>query len=262
MNKSDTYALVTGASSGIGWHIAMDLAAKGYGIVAVSNQAEQLGNLKSELEGSFQIRVLTLDLDLSKSNAADDVFIFCQDHKLEVEVLVNNAGIMVYGEVVETDMEKVKEILHLHMHTPALLCRLFGGLMQERQMGFILNISSISAVMPYPMISLYGPTKAFLRKFTRALRYEMNEKGVHVSCLIPGATATALYNTDHINVPLAMRFGIMKSAAEVAKKGLKAMFRNRPIRIPGIINKFVVYIFPLIPACLIRAIYKRQLKRN
>ena len=266
MKEELKYALVTGASSGIGWHIAKELAARGYGIIAVSNQEEQLADLKSELEGSFQIKVQILDLDLSRSDAATEVFAFCQDNNLQVEVLVNNAGMMIYGEVVNTDFHKVNEILQLHMHTPVLLSRLFGKQMQENHKGYILNLSSISAVMPYPTISLYGPTKTFLRKFTRAMRHEMKEAGVFVTCLLPGATATALYDTKHLNVPMAMRLRIMKRPEDVARKGVKALLNNRPIRIPGMVNKFVVYFFPLIPSCLIGWIYKRvkkrELKRN
>lgn len=266
MKEEVKYALVTGASSGIGWHIAKELAARGYGIVAVSNQGEQLAELKSELEESYQIKVQILDLDLSRSEAATEVFAFCQENKLEIEVLVNNAGMVAYGDVVETDVEKVRAISTLHMNTPVLLCRLFGKQMQKNQKGYILNVSSISAVMPYPTIPLYGPTKTFLRKFTRALRYEMKRNKVHVTCLLPGATATALHDPEKVNLSLAIRLGVMKKPANVARAGIQALFNNRPVRIPGLLNKFVVYFFPLIPGSLIYAIYKgvkkRELKRS
>lgn len=250
------YALVTGASSGIGWHMARELAARGYGIVAVSNQPHQLADLKSELERHFRIGVLTLELDLSDQNAASVVFGFCRDQKLPVEVLVNNAGMMHYGELVNTREVIIRSMLNLHMHTPAMLCRLFGESMQENQKGYILNVSSISAAMAYPKISLYGPTKTFLRRFTRALRHEMKGAGVHVTCLIPGATNTALYDTSRINVSLAIKLHLMKKAEDVARAGVKALFRNRAVRIPGTLNKLVVFLFPLIPAFVIARVYK------
>ena len=183
--SSSIHAIVTGASSGIGWHISRELAARGYDLIAVSNQAQQLKDLKVELESQFRARVHTLNQDLSLPGAADAVYNYCRQRNLEVEVLVNNAGMMIYGEVVGTEEEKVSSILHLHMHTPVMLCRLFGKEMQDKQKGYILNISSISAVMPYPTISLYGPTKSFLRKFSRALRFELKGSGIHVTCLIP-----------------------------------------------------------------------------
>jgi len=262
MSESLKYALVTGASSGIGRHLSMEFAARGYGIAAVSNQGKQLADLKSELESLYKIRVHTLDIDLSSSEAAAEVFSFCRENKLQVEVLVNNAGMMIYGEVVETEVDRISAILQLHMYTPVLLSRLFGEQMLENQRGYILNVSSISAVMPYPTISLYGPTKTFLRKYSRALRHELRGKGIHVTCLIPGATATSLFNTEHINVPRAIRLGIMKRPGDVAKAGVRALMRDRPVRIPGLLNKFVVRIFPLLPSCLIGWIYKQVKKRE
>jgi short-subunit dehydrogenase len=143
-----------------------------------------------------------------------------------------------------------------------MLCRLFGKEMQDKQKGYILNISSISAVMPYPTISLYGPTKSFLRKFSRALRFELKGSGIHVTCLIPGATATALIKAENVNIPLAIRLGVMKKPERVARVGVSALFKNRSIRIPGMLNTFVVYFFPLIPSYLIEGIYKRVKKKS
>lgn len=256
MSGSPTYAVVTGASSGIGWHIAGELAARGYGIVAVSNQPSALRDLKSALEEKNQVDILTLELDLATHDAASQLHKFCMEQKLKVEVLVNNAGMMHYGEVVNAREDLVRSMLNLHMHTPVMLCRLFGKSMYEDQHGYILNVSSISAVMPFPKISLYGPTKGFLRKFTRALRHEMKPFGVHVTCLVPGATDTALYDTSRINVSLAIRLRIMKQAEDVARIGIKALYRNRPVRIPGTVNKLVVFLFPLIPDFFIAWIYK------
>ena len=260
MSELTKYALVSGASSGIGWHISRELAARGYSIVAVSNQAEQLNALKSELEKAYQIKVHTRDCDLSETSAAESIFDYCQQNNLEVEVLVNNAGILIYGEFVDVDIKRTRTILQLHMNTPVMLCRLFGELMVKKQIGYILNVSSISAVMPYPTISLYGPTKAFLRQFTRALRSELQGSGVRVLCLLPGATATGLYDTMEINIPLSMRLGIMKKPDDVAKAGVTALFRNRAESIPGLLNKFTMRIIPLIPGSLIRYIYRRRKK--
>ena len=184
-------------------HISEALAKKGYSLVAASNQPAQLDDLKKKLEETYSVSVLTINIDLAQENSAQQVFDFCTEKNLIIEVLINNAGILVFGEVAAIEYSRVKSILTLHVITPALLCRLFGEEMIRREKGFILNVSSISAVMPYPHISLYGPTKAFLRNFTRALRTEMKPKGVNVTALIPGPTATALYNTDNLNIPIA-----------------------------------------------------------
>ncbi|MBN1414054.1 MAG: SDR family NAD(P)-dependent oxidoreductase [Bacteroidales bacterium] len=264
MNGTGKYALVTGASSGIGRQISVVLAQQGYNIIAVSNQPEQLYDLKEKLEQCCSIKVHTLNIDLAKENSADQIFDFCENNKLEVEVLINNAGILVFGEVMKVEYSQLKTIVNLHMTTPAFLCRLFGAIMILRKKGFILNVSSISAVMPYPGISLYGPTKAFLRYYTRALRTEMKSYGVHVTCLIPGATATALYNANNINMPLLMRLGIVKKPETVALKAVKALSGNRAECIPGLLNKLIILLLPCIPHFVISLIHKHTdfVKKN
>ena len=130
--------------------------------------------------------------------------------------------------------------------------------MEKNQTGYILNVSSISAVMPYPTISLYGPTKAFLRQFTRALRSELQGTGVSVLCLLPGATATALHDAGGVNMLLAMRLGIMKKPEYVAKAGVTALFKKRAVCIPGLLNKIIIRFMFLIPDFLIQFIHRRR----
>jgi short-subunit dehydrogenase len=257
MQDQQQYALVTGASSGIGWYISVELAKRGYNIVAVSNQSERLDDLKKKLDIEYGITVITLNTDLSQNNSGQQVYDFCEKNSLTVEVLINNAGTLYFGEVIKIDDKLMSAILNLHMNTPAMLCRLFGHGMIEHGKGFILNTSSISSVMPYPTISLYGPTKAFLRHFTRALRTEVKRYGINVTCLIPGATATELYDAGKFNTPLRRKLGIMKEPDVVAKAGIKALFRNRPECIPGFLNKLIVLLIPVIPHVLIGTIYKR-----
>ena len=245
------YALVTGASSGIGWHISKELAQRGYSIVAASNQPEQLEALKQELEHTYSISVVPINMDLARADAAKEVFDYCDTNQLEVEVLVNNAGMLVLGEATKVDYPIAADILQLHVTTPALLCHLFGQKMISRKTGYILNVSSISAVMPYPTISFYGPSKTFLRFFTRALRTEMKSDKVNVTCLLPGATATALYDTHNVNIPLAMKLGVMKKPENVAHAAVKALFAGQAECIPGVLNKLVVLLLPIVPHIVI-----------
>ena len=257
MDHYRKYAVVTGASSGIGWHISEALAHKGYDIIAASNQPSQLDDLKKKLEQVYPVTVAIINIDLAQENSAQQIFDYCEKNNLEVEVLVNNAGILVFGEAVQVDYSRIKNILNLHMTTPALLCRLFGEQMVRRRAGFILNVSSISSVMPYPGISLYGPTKAFLRYFTRALRTEMKHYGIKVTCLIPGATATALYESPDLNIPLLMKLGVIKKPETVAKACVKALFNDRAECIPGFLNKLTVLLVPLVPHFIIGFIHRR-----
>lgn len=258
MNDTRKYALVTGASSGIGWHISEELARRGYSIVAVSNQPEQLRKLRETLEKAYAVSIVPVDKDLAQEDSAMQLFRFCSDNDLDIEVLVNDAGIFFFSEVIKTDFNQIRSILALHIFTPTLLCRLFGEQMAERRRGFILNLSSITAVMPYPGISLYGPTKAYMRHFTRAFRSEMMLDNVRVTCLLPGATDTSLYSTVNINVSLLKNIGMMKDPEAVAEAGIKALFKGRAVCIPGLFNKIIVIILPLIPRFIIEIIARRS----
>lgn len=249
-------ALITGGSSGIGLAIAHELAARGYNMMIISNQTEALSASKKQLESDYLVTCTTYNCDLTDPKAAQEIFQFTQERAIEVEILVNNAGILIFSEVAELDDSRILSILQLHVHTPVLLCKLFGKEMKRRQRGFILNVSSISAVMPYPGISLYGPTKTFLRYFTRSLRHEMKIYGVAVTCLLPGATLTGLYDPSKVNLNLARKTGIMQTPEFVARKAIREMFRKKPECIPGWINKLTVILLPLIPKSLICFIHK------
>jgi len=219
------YALVTGASSGLGWRFSELLAERGYNLIAVSNEPEGLEQLKEYLGITYAIKVIMVNMDLSTETAAKSLYDYCEKQNLPVEVLVNNAGMLVYGEADRIRYAQAQAILQLHVTTPALLCRLFSEKMIQNGKGFILNVSSISAVMPYPTISFYGPTKTFLRHFTRALRTELKPLGLNVNCL---------------------------------RSGLRALYRNRPECIPGFMYKLVVWFLPIIPQFMIRLIYRRS----
>lgn len=258
MNSRIKYALVTGASSGIGWHISSELARRGYSIVAVSNQAKQLSELKVYLEAAFIVNVVTIDMDLIKQDSAYLIYNYCNDNNLEIEVLVNDAGIFFFGEIAKTDFDRISAMMALHIMTPVNLCRLFGTQMASKRKGFILNVSSITAVMPYPGISPYGPTKTFIRHFTRAFRTEMKLDNVSVTCLMPGATDTSLYDSAGINTRLLKALGIMKSPEKVASAGVRALLTGRALCIPGFFNKIIVFLIPLIPGGIIEIIARKS----
>ena len=262
MDSPEKYALVTGASSGIGREIALILGGLGYPLVAVSNQADRLGTLKKEIEGKGGPEVRTLDLDLAHEHSAQEVYDFCRENGIRVEVLVNSAGILVYGETVRAGTERVRSLLQLHMTTPVLLCRLFAEEMIRRGTGFILNVSSIASVMPYPTISLYGPTKTFLRSFTRALRTELKPLGIRISCLMPGAVDTGLYEGTGFGISKGRRLGLVKGPETVARAGVRALFRDRAECVPGVLNKLVLRLVPFVPRFVISLIYSKTRTRG
>lgn len=250
-------ALVTGGSSGIGFAIACELAAQKNSILLVSNQAAQLQQCKTEIENRYAVQCFILNIDLTLSSSAQQIFDYCTANNLETEILVNNAGMLVFSETAAAAIEKVNAILQLHIYTPTMLCCLFGAEMKSKKRGHILNVSSISSVMPYPGISLYGPTKTYLRYFTRALRSEMKEYQVNVTCLLPGATATALYDPKRINISLAKKLGVMHPSEFVASKAVKALHHRKAECIPGLVNKITMWLMPLLPSFIIELINRK-----
>ncbi len=253
----EVFALITGSSSGIGLEIAKLLAERGYSLVLVSNEEERLNQLKQILSDQYEVRVETLHINLARSEAASEVFNFCQQSKLEVEVLVNNAGFFFFGQVTDADIEMAQAKIHLHVMTSSLLCTLFGNEMRKLRKGFILNNSSISAYKDFPGIGYYGATKAYIKSFTRSLRTELRYYDVHVTCLCPGATATNLYDPNVIDVELAKKIGIMMSAEEVAKLGVSGLFNNKAVVVPGLVTKAMLFLALLTPYWVIYEIRKR-----
>ena len=202
------WALVTGASSGIGWSISMELAHRGYNIVGVSNQAKQLSVWKAAITEKYAVNAMTCELDLSLIQSPQKLYDWCKEQYLTIEVLVNNAGILITDTMVEADTMRISTLTRLHVHATTILCRLFADDMVRINAGHILNVSSISAVLPYPIISLYGPSKAYLRSFTRAIRTELKPENVVVSCVLPGATDTPLNDISDGQKRLAFRLGV------------------------------------------------------
>lgn len=253
----ETFALITGGSSGIGLEIARLLAERGYSLLLVSNEEEKLNVLKEELSAQYKIKVETLHINLARNQAASEVFNFCRQKNLEVEVLVNNAGFFFFGQITDADTVKAQEKIYLHIMTSSLLCTLFGNEMRKRRKGFILNNSSISAYKDFPGIGYYGASKSYIKSFTRSLRTELKFYGVHVTCLCPGATATNLYDPNVIDVELGKKTGIMMRAEKVARLGVRGLFNNKAVVVPGLVTKAMLLLALLTPQWVIYEIRKR-----
>ena len=233
------WALVTGASSGIGLAYAEELASLGYQLVIVSNEEQAIREKGEFLSEKYGIEVLPLYRDLAIPGAAKELYDTCQEKNIPIEVLVNNAG-----------------MLYLHVTTPTQLCYYFGQEMKKRRHGYILNMSSLSCWLPYPGITLYASTKRYLKSFSRGLRSELLDYGVSVTVLCPGAVATNLYNLSDNLKTLAIRLGIMMRPEKLAKKGINALFHHRASLLPGLFNKICTPLVMLLPHGLVRWIMR------
>ncbi|MDR1974601.1 MAG: SDR family NAD(P)-dependent oxidoreductase [Bacteroidales bacterium] len=246
-------ALITGASSGIGLEYARQLAAGGRNLLIVSNE-EKIATVATELAQEYSVQVCPLCMDLSLSDAAQQLFDYCTNENLEVDVLINNAGIFSFKEVIETDILRLETMMRLHISTPTMLCRLFVAKMLESKMPcYILNMSSMSAFMPNPFIALYAASKLYLYKFSRALQMELRDSNVSVSVICPGAVATNLYGfADNSRyMKLGLQSGIIMPVDRLVKKALHKMFKRKKKVIPGKINYLFIFLMWLIPDCVL-----------
>lgn len=262
------YALVTGAASGMGRIYSKELALKGYNVVLVDiNRAGLLETeefVKAAVNSSDKVpagskqdlKILPIVQDLSVADAADRIYDITQAEGCEVEVLVNNAGVMYCQAIDRTSERMLKIIMMVHMNTPLMLCRKYVGAMKERKCGYILNISSLAAWMNWPGIGMYGSTKRFVRDYSRELRIECQRTGVSVTNAYFGAVDTPLIGIKPSLKKLARALTVMISPEKAVRRALRATFWRCRGTMPGLLNKIFLPIIIILPDCLLGWIYR------
>lgn len=249
------YALVTGAASGMGRIYARRLAQRGYNLVLVDINAAGLDETASMI--GEEVKVMSIVQDLSLMDAADRIYERTEAEKCEVEVLVNNAGVMFCQGLAETSEKMLNVIMMVHMNTPLMLCRKYVGAMKERGCGYILNISSLAAWMIWPGIGMYGCTKRFVRHYSRELRTECRKTGVSVTNAYFGAVDTPLVPLKESLRKLARILAVMIRPEKAVDRALKATFRRRRGVMPGLLNKIFLPLIVIVPDCLLAWIYRK-----
>ncbi len=250
------FALVTGASSGMGLEFARQLAQRGYNLLIVSNE-EKIHEVAKELEEAFShtLSVVSLVMDLGQQSAARELYDYTHTQGMEIEVLVNNAGVYHDRDILDDSEGFTSLIMNLHMYTPAMLCYLFGQDMKARGKGYILNVCSVTSKMAAQRLGTYGGTKAFLSHFTRALHIELRRYGVHVTDVSPGAVDTGLYNIKPVYTKIGKCLGIIVSPETLVRRALRALFWGwSKTTIPTVFWRMLCFIILLIPTCLLRLI--------
>ena len=248
------YALITGASSGCGYEYARIMAQKGYKLLIVSNE-EAIHDKAQLLRQDFGVEVVSLVRNLGTQTAAKELYDYCQEAKLEVEVLINNAGVYHDCDFLADSEGFNQLIFNLHMHTPAMLMYYFGQDMVKRGKGYVLNMCSITADIAVQRLSTYGATKAFLQNFTRSVHVEWKAKGVYVTNVTPGAINTGLYNIRPWLTKMGLALGYIVEPDYLARRGVKAMLKGRAkVSIPRIWNTILLFLVALVPTGLLRLI--------
>lgn len=223
--------LITGASAGLGAEFARQCAARGEALLLVARRRDRLEALKSEIGGDVHV----IAADLAEGGAAESLMAQVAAEGLAVATLINNAGFGGGGAFAGQPLERQGEMIDLNVRTLTLLCHLALGPMIERGKGAILNVASTAAFQPGPGSAVYFATKAYVLSFTEALHQELKGRGIKVSALCPGPTATEFGEVAGYKGPALKRF--KGDAIGVVKAGLDGLDRNRAIVIPGFANK-------------------------
>ena len=241
----------------MGLEYARQLAKKGYDLLLVSNRQEELAQASEELSKANSVGIVTRFQDLSAETAADELFSFCQEQSIEVEVLVNNAGMFFFEELTTENEAKALTMMRLHVFTPTRLCVLFGEAMKRRGHGYILNMSSMAAKLPCPGITVYSATKAYLKSFGKSLYFEMRPYGVGVTTVCPAAIATPLYKLKPSLLKLGVNVGLIGTPRWLVRRALKRMFRKRRVVKPGLMNYYLPPMIAILPKWLVARLWKK-----
>lgn len=234
------YALITGATSGIGYELAKLFAIDGYSLVLVARYQEELDTAVQTLGTLGAPKIMTLAKDLFDTQEAYEVYDEVKAAGIEIDVLVNDAGQGQYGEFIETDLERELAIIDLNISSLVILTKRFLIDMVNRGEGKILNVSSIAGKMPGPLQAVYHGTKAFVHSFSEAIRNEVKDKGVTVTSLLPGPTETDFFNKADMNESKIVKEGSLASAEVVARDGCDALMAGKDKVVSGMKNKLQV----------------------
>ena len=231
------WALITGASAGIGRALAEQLAAGGANLVLAARRRERLEELASKLRAANSIKAEVFATDLAQPSAPTEIHAFTQAKNFEIELLINNAGFGSYGPLYKSDLARQLEMIQVNCSTVVHLTRLYLPEMVARGHGDVLIVASVAAFQAVPYISTYAATKAFDLLFAEGIAEEVRRHGVHVCALCPGSTTTEFREVagqpEHT-------FRGAETAEKVARVGLRALAEGKSSVISGLKNKLSV----------------------
>jgi len=241
------FALITGASSGIGLHLAQIFAENGFSLILVARNKDRLNALAEEIKKKYKVDVLAISKDLSQGESAEDLFKEVKEEGVEVKYLINNAGFYVKGKFSETSMEETQKLIQLQCLTHTRLTRLFLTGMLERGEGGILNTGSTGSFVPGPFNAVYCAVKAYVLSFSQAIAEELSGSGVKVTALCPGGTHTSFQDTGKRKNSV---FFPLLEPSKVARAGYKGLMKGKRIVIPGFGYKLQVFLIRFVPGKL------------
>lgn len=252
------WALVTGASAGLGVEFARQLAARGHDVVVTARRRDRLEALAAELRAKHGVEVLVVDCDLGATTGPARVLAALDEKNIVPTVLVNNAGFGVQGLAVEKPVARQLEMLDLNVRALTELSLSLGAKMVARGSGAIVNVGSTGAFQPAPHVAAYAATKAYVLSFTQALAWELAPRGVKVLALCPGATKTEFFEAGKVNIELV---GAMYMSAErCVRIGLAALDRGRRVIVTGWLNAIGAWLARVLPQSIVVPVAARFMR--
>jgi len=256
-------ALITGASRGIGKELARCFARGGSDLILTARTREDLEALKREVEEQHGVQAHVIPCDLTEQAQREELVETVRDRGLHVHTLVNNAGFGDYAPFAGTAWERLDDMIELNITALTHLTRIFVPDMIERGEGEILNVASTAAFQPGPFMALYYASKAYVLWLSEALAYELEERGVTVSCLCPGPTKTGFQKEARMDEGSALdAMPVWYEADDVAEYGYDALKRGKVVAVHGWFNAFLVALVRFLPRGVVRRLVGSQQKSH
>ena len=249
--RGKAWALVTGAAKGIGRQYAERLAMLGYNVYMIDID-EAVTTEARIIAEHYSVKCVGRVMDLAVVDAARTLHDDTVREGYEFDVVINNAGIFSFCDILNTPVERLERIILLHDLALTVMCRLYGEDMRRRGKGRILNMSSYSIWMPFPGLASYSASKAYVKSFTQAFAKELKGTGVSITAICPAGIATDLYGLSKDLQKFGVKWGALMSPQSCARRGLNAMFRGRSVVVPDWWFRLFIPVCRFLPGFLIR----------
>ena len=251
----NSYALVTGATSGIGLEISKDLAKRGYNLILVARTRDKLDSLSSELAIEYNIDCDFFSSDLTLINSPNEIYEYTSQKKYNVNILINNAGYALPNAFHENSLEDEEKCLRVLGTSVIALTKKYINDMISNGGGKIMIVSSVAAYAPASSLqSLYGPVKTFMNRFSESLSF-YNKYGISSTAVCPGYTVTNFHTASGVQAEMDSVPGFLKkSAKRIAQEGVDAMFKGKKVSVPTKTWKVIVFLLKIIPHSVFRLV--------
>jgi short-subunit dehydrogenase len=234
----NSYILITGASSGIGFEMAYQLASKQYSLILVARREDRLVKMQQELQHQYKVEVQYFVVDLSDTVQATSLYHSIKSKNLVVSHLINNAGFGGYGHFLDTSLDHELDMIQVNISSLVVLTKLFAQDMAARGNGRIMNVASLLSFIPFPYYSVYSATKAFVLAFSETIAAELEDSGVIITTLCPGTVETD-FHTPEMRMTNAMNTNKPVNAKDVAAAGIRLLLEGKGKKLVGFNNWFI-----------------------